>query len=72
MEKHLYLTQFVKLILFKMLNFGETIRKLRVEKKIALRKVSAYMDLDQAILSKIERGKRQATRLQVIKLAKCN
>lgn len=48
---------------------GETIRKLREEKGLPLRTVSAYLDIDQAILSKIERGKRNASREQVIKLA---
>ena len=50
-------------------NFGETIKKLREEKKIPLRVVSAYLDTDQAILSKIERGKRRANRELVAKLA---
>lgn len=48
---------------------GETIRKLREEKGLPLRTVSAYLDIDQAILSKIERGQRNANREQVIKLA---
>lgn len=48
---------------------GATIRKLREEKGLPLRTVSAYLDIDQAILSKIERGQRNASREQVIKLA---
>lgn len=48
---------------------GSTIRKLREEKGVPLRTVSAYLDIDQAILSKIERGHRNASRDQVIKLA---
>lgn len=48
---------------------GEHIRRLRNEKKEPLRKVAAYLDIDQAILSKIERGQRKATREQVEKLA---
>ncbi len=51
-------------------SFGETIRKLRTVKELPLRKVAASLDVDQAILSKIERGQRNATRHQVIKLAK--
>ncbi len=50
-------------------SLGETIRKLREEKELPLRTVAAYLDIDQAILSKVERGKRNATREQVIKLA---
>jgi predicted nucleotidyltransferase len=50
-------------------NLGETIRKLREENKLPLRTVAAYLDIDQAILSKMERGQRRATRAQVVKLA---
>ncbi len=50
-------------------SLGETIRKLREEKELPLRTVAAFLDIDQAILSKIERGQRKASREQVIKLA---
>lgn len=50
-------------------SLGDTIRKLRESKELPLRTVSAYLDIDQAILSKIERGQRKATREQVVKLA---
>ena len=50
-------------------SLGATIRKLRLENKLPLRTVAAYLDIDQAILSKIERGQRIANREQVIKLA---
>lgn len=50
-------------------SLGDTIRKLREEKEMPLRTVAAYIDIDQAILSKIERGQRNATREQVVKLA---
>ncbi len=49
--------------------FGDTIRKLREEKELPLRTVAAFLDIDQAILSKIERGHRKPTREQVVKLA---
>jgi predicted nucleotidyltransferase len=52
-----------------MLSLGETIRKLREEKEFPLRTVAAYLDIDQAILSKIERGLRKPNRELVIKLA---
>lgn len=52
-----------------MKSFGEAIRTLRDERKLPLRVVSAYLDIDQAILSKIERGHRIANRKQVLKLA---
>ena len=48
---------------------GEIIRKLRKDKKLPLREVADILDLDLAILSKIERGQRNITRDQVIKLA---
>ncbi len=50
-------------------SLGQTIRKLREDKELPLRTVAAYLDIDQAILSKIERGQRNANREQVIKLA---
>lgn len=52
-----------------MKSLGVTIRKLRETKELPLRTVAAYLDIDQAILSKIERGQRKATRKQVVKLA---
>jgi predicted nucleotidyltransferase len=48
---------------------SEKIRKLREEKGLPLRKVAAYLDIDQAILSKIERGLRNISREQVVNLA---
>ena len=50
-------------------NLGESIRKLREENKLPLRTVAAYLDIDQAILSKMERGQRRVSREQIIKLA---
>jgi transcriptional regulator with XRE-family HTH domain len=51
-------------------NLGDIIRKLSEEKELPLRTVAAYLDIDQAILSRIERGQRKPTREQVVKLAK--
>jgi len=65
----LFLTKTVKSYLIKMDNLGDIIRKLREEKKLPLRTVAAYLDIDQAILSKIERGQRKISRDQVVKLA---
>jgi transcriptional regulator with XRE-family HTH domain len=50
-------------------SLGDGIRKLREERDLPLRTVAAYLDIDQAILSKIERGQRKASREQVVKLA---
>lgn len=49
-------------------SFCGKIRDLRIGKGDPLRKVAAYLDIDQAILSKIETGKRIATRENVLKL----
>ena len=49
--------------------FGSLIKNLRESKKLPLRVVSAYLDIDQAILSKIERDLRKANRDLVIKLS---
>lgn len=46
------------------------IRRLRVTKGEPLRVLAAYLKVDQAIMSKIERGHRRPTRKQVEKLAK--
>lgn len=50
-------------------SFGDTIRKLREDEQLTLRSISAFLNIDQAILSKIERGQRKPTREQVVKLA---
>ncbi|MBX9850762.1 MAG: helix-turn-helix transcriptional regulator [Cytophagaceae bacterium] len=49
---------------------GEIIKAYRMEKKLPLRKVAPYLDIDQAILSKIENGERKATKEQIVKLAR--
>ena len=48
---------------------GQIIRAKRESLGLLLRQVASYLDIDQAILSKIERGQRNATREQVVKLA---
>jgi transcriptional regulator with XRE-family HTH domain len=50
-------------------SFGETIKNMREEKNLPLRKVAAYLDIDQATLSKFEHGTRMPKRDQVIQLA---
>ena len=53
----------------KLKTTGELIRDKREKKGLLLRHVSAQLDIDTAILSKIERGERKATRDQITKLA---
>jgi transcriptional regulator with XRE-family HTH domain len=48
---------------------GQQIRELREKSELPLRKVAAAIDIDQSILSKIERGERRASREQIIRLA---
>lgn len=48
---------------------GEKLRYIREEKELPLRKVAALLDIDVAILSKMERGERRITKEIVLKLA---
>ena len=52
------------------MTFGNYIRKLREEKQLLLREVASQMNIDTALLSKIERGTRMARKEQVEDLAK--
>ena len=49
---------------------GEKLRKLREEKGLPLRKVASMLDIDVAILSKMERGERKLSKDIVSQLAK--
>ncbi|MBN1340710.1 MAG: helix-turn-helix transcriptional regulator [Bacteroidales bacterium] len=49
---------------------GGKLRHIREEKELPLRKVAALLDIDVAILSKMERGERRLTKEIVQKLAK--
>lgn len=49
---------------------GEVLRTLRKEKGLPLRKVAAELDIDTAILSKMERGERKLSKETVQQLAK--
>ena len=48
---------------------GQKIRNLRESQELLLRQVAAAIEIDQALLSKIERGERIATKNQIIALA---
>lgn len=50
-------------------SFGAHIRNQRTSRGLTLRRVAADIDSDPAILSKVERGNRQAARSLVVKLA---
>jgi transcriptional regulator with XRE-family HTH domain len=49
---------------------GEKLRQLREENNLPLRKAAALIDIDVAILSKMERGERKLSKEIVLKLAK--
>ena len=54
---------------------GEKLRQIREQNELPLRKVAALLDVDVAILSKMERGERKLSKEVVLKLAdiyKCN
>ena len=55
---------------FQMNKFGDIIRNKREEKGMLLRQLAAMIDVDTAILSKVERGERKARKEQVGKIAK--
>ena len=51
------------------MTFGETIRNQRENKGLLLRQAAAFLEVDTAFVSKLERSERNASREQVIKLA---
>jgi len=48
---------------------GQELRKIRESKNILLRQVASYLEIDTAMISKMERGERKLNRVQVIKIA---
>lgn len=53
-----------------MSNLGKKIRELREKQNLLLRQVAAHLEVDTALMSKIERGERKASRQQVVEIAK--
>lgn len=51
------------------MTFCETIRQLRESKGLLLRQAAAELEIDTALLSKIERGDRNLKREQVVQVA---
>jgi len=51
-------------------NLGQKIRELREKQNLLLRQVAAHIEVDTALISKIERGERKASRHQVLEIAK--
>ncbi len=53
-----------------MKHLGQKIRELREKQNLLLRQVAAHLEADTALMSKIERGERNASKQQVIDIAK--
>ena len=51
-------------------SFGVIIKKLREDQGLVLRQVAAALEIDQAIISKFEKGERKPNREQVLAFAK--
>lgn len=51
-------------------SIGTQIRKLREEAEMPLRKLAAFLDIDQSTLSKIERDERRANTQMIEQIAK--
>jgi transcriptional regulator with XRE-family HTH domain len=52
-----------------MSNLSNILKSAREEKNLILRKVASEIDVDQSLISKFEKGERNPTKEQIIKLA---
>ena len=50
--------------------FGQRLREMRDKKNILLRQIAAHLEVDTALISKLEKGDRNPNKEQVIKIAK--
>jgi HTH-type transcriptional regulator, competence development regulator len=50
-------------------NLGKKIRSERERQNLLLRQVAAFLEIDTALISKVERGERKLSRTYVVKLA---
>ena len=50
-------------------NLGLRIREIREQQNLLLRQVAAFLEIDTALLSKIERGERKPSKQQLLKMA---
>lgn len=51
-------------------HLGQKIRELRESKSLLIRQIAAELQMDTALMSKIERGDRNASKQQVVEIAK--
>ncbi len=63
------MTQYDKSKIRTLNNLGKKIRSERERQNLLLRQVAAFLEIDTALISKVERGERRLSRLHVIKLA---
>src|SRR5580700_9236395 len=49
--------------------FGETVKKLREERKLTLREVAKALEIDTSMLGKIEKNRRKPTKLLIKKFS---
>ncbi len=66
----IYLTNIDKSNFVSLNNLGKKIRVEREKQNLLLRQVAAFLEIDTALISKVERGERKLTRLHVVKLSK--
>ncbi|WP_370398568.1 multiprotein-bridging factor 1 family protein [Tenacibaculum dicentrarchi] len=50
--------------------FGQKIREARESKDMLLRQLAAFLEVDTALISKIEKGDRKANKIQIGKISK--
>lgn len=50
--------------------FGQKIRAVRENKDMLLRQLAAFLEVDTALISKIEKGDRKANKMQINKISK--
>lgn len=65
----IYLTHYDKSKFVFTNNLGKKIRIEREKQNLLLRQVAAFLEIDTALISKVERGERRLSRLHVVKLA---
>ncbi len=63
------MTNYDKSISFKLNTLGDKIRQSREKQGLLLRQAAAFLEVDTALVSKLERGERRPQKEHVIKLA---
>lgn len=53
-----------------LLNFGENLKRIRIDKRISQEKLALISSLDRTYISSVERGKRNISLINIIKISK--